>query len=113
MASTSLPSCGRRLGESALTVVCGFSCVWVGGCRDSGPVVVCVEVVASGSLAERSFMGRSCCSNGLGRNLVSLVRRGWRLGRRVSEDAVDFLAGAAARMLVRRLWSASDIPCAA
>jgi hypothetical protein len=35
---------------------------------------------ASGSMAGTSFMGRSSCSYGLGVNLVSLVRRGCRLG---------------------------------
>jgi hypothetical protein len=40
-ASTSHPSCGRRLGESALAVVCGFSCWghWTSGQRPRMVVV--------------------------------------------------------------------------
>ena len=53
-------------------------------------MVVSIEVAASRFVAVRSFMERSYCPNGLGRNLVSLVRRGCRLGRRASEEVVDF-----------------------
>jgi hypothetical protein len=75
------PSCGRRLGESALAVVRGFSCVVVDGRRGSGPGLwMCVEAAASRSSAGRCFMGWSSCSLGLGDSLVSPVRRGCRLG---------------------------------
>jgi hypothetical protein len=33
------PSYGRRLGQSALAIVCAFSCVGVGGCRKAAPDV--------------------------------------------------------------------------
>jgi hypothetical protein len=65
------------------------ACVGVGGCQGSGPRWwLGVEAAASGSMAGRSFMGWGSCLHGLGDNLVSPVRRGCRLGRRVSEEAV-------------------------
>jgi hypothetical protein len=60
MASMSHPSCGRRLGQSALAVVCGFSCIVVGGRRGSGPGWwMCAEAAATGFMVERCFMRRS------------------------------------------------------
>jgi hypothetical protein len=80
-ASSPPPSCGRRLGESVLVIVCGFSCVEIGGHRGSGPEWwLFVEAAASGSMVGSSFMRRICCLHGMGGNLVSLVRRGCRLG---------------------------------
>jgi hypothetical protein len=66
-----------------------FSSVGVGGRRGSGPGWwLCVEVAASGPMSGICFMVRSSCSHGLGDNLMSPVRRGCRLGRCVSEEAV-------------------------
>jgi hypothetical protein len=114
-ASSSLPSCGRRLGESALAVVCAFFCVRVGGSQGSGPGWwMCVEAVASRYMVGRCFMRRSSCLNGLRAYLVSLVQRGCRLGRCcLSVGSLTFRPGRRPRMLVRRPWSTSSLPCAA
>jgi hypothetical protein len=83
------PSRESRLGESALAVACGFSCVRVSGRRGSSPGWwLCVEAAASGFMAGRSFMGWCRCSHFLGGNLVLLVRQGCRLHRRASEEVV-------------------------
>jgi hypothetical protein len=114
-ASASYPSCGRRLGEPALIVVRDFSCVGVGGRRGSGPGWwMCVEAAASGFMVSSCFMRRSSCLHGLGDCLVSLVRRGCRLGRRcLSGDRLTFRPGQWPRMLVRRPWSTNSLPFAA
>jgi hypothetical protein len=83
------PSCGCRLGKSALIVVRGFSCVVVGGCRGSGSGWwLCIEAAASGCMVGRSLIRSSDCLRGLGDILMSLVRQGCWLGRRASEEAV-------------------------
>jgi hypothetical protein len=67
--------------ESQFWQLCGFSYVWVGGRRGSGSGWwMCVEAAASGYMVSRCFMRRSSCLHDLGDCLVSLVRRGCRLG---------------------------------
>jgi hypothetical protein len=80
---------GVPLVSQLCRLVCTFSSVGVGGRRGSGPGWwLCVEAAASGPMAGICFMVRSSCSHGLGDNLVSPVRRGCRLGRCVTEEAI-------------------------
>jgi hypothetical protein len=118
----SLPCLRRRLGALG---PCGVAGSWQvcdgfgverGGRRGSGPGWWwrCVEAAASRPKEGRCFMGWSRCLLGLGGSLVSPVRRGCRLGRPVSEEAVlTFRPGRRPWMLVRRSWSTSSFPCAA
>jgi hypothetical protein len=87
-----------------------------GGRRGSGPWMMwrCIEAAASKPRAGRFFMGSSRCLLGFGDSLVSPVRRGCRLGRLVSEEAIlTFRPGRRPRMLVRQPWSTSSFLCAA
>jgi hypothetical protein len=77
-----IPLVGVAL-ESQLWRLCVASPVGVSGRWGSGPGCwLCVEAAASEFMVGRCFMRWSSCLHGLGDCLVSLVRRGCRLGRR-------------------------------
>jgi hypothetical protein len=90
-ASSSLPPWGHFLEGFAFTCCVLFSWRQGGGRRGSGPeqmVIVCRDS-GLGNLGERRLHGakhRVCRAEG--DNFVSPVRRGCRLGRCVSVDAV-------------------------
>jgi hypothetical protein len=109
------PSCGRCLGESALAVVRGFSCVVVGGCQGSGPGWwMCVEAVASRSRAGICFMEWSSCALGLGESLVSPVRQGYQLGWYcLSRGRLTFRPGRRPRMFGAAAVVYEQFSCAA
>jgi hypothetical protein len=85
-AAASFPSCRYRLGELALFLLLS-TWRWMSGQR---PRVedLRVEAAASKTMLGNCFMGRRSCWHGLGGNLVSLVRRGCRLGLRPSGEVV-------------------------
>jgi hypothetical protein len=79
----------RPLVAVEASVLMWSACIGVGERQGSGlRWWLGVEAVASGSMAGISFMGWGSSLHGLGDNLVSPMRRGCRLGRRISEEAV-------------------------
>jgi hypothetical protein len=94
MAATTLfPSWRHHLGELAFSGGCVFllsTWWWISGQRLQAEVLW-VEAASSETMLSKCFMGQRSCLHVLGGNLVSIVRRGCRLGLRVLGEAVWLL----------------------